>query len=430
MKIPDSLVLPFSGADHTSKPVIIERGEGPYVFDTEGKKYLDGFSALWTTLLGYQHSEITRAITEQTSQLCHATLYGQAHIPAIELTEKLLSFLKLDNHTVLYAHSGSEAVEAALKIAVNYWSRVYPEGKRRKILTFRDSYHGETSGAMSTSGFDSHNQMFPGLVYNKLEADSPVSTKESTYKERPTRPDFKTLFEQHQHELAAVIIEPIYGAAGVLIPDTNFLKRIAETCKEKGILLIVDEVATGYYRMGPRFHFQELGIEPDLLVLGKGMTAGHLPLSATLLGPKVAAEYAREQNKEPLFHGHTYAGNPLACEAAKAALDIYSRPGFESSLTELTKVFKNAIFRLTNPNIIEVRQRGLFAGLELFDPHRTKINWSEVALEACNNLKDKGILLRPLGNVLVLAPPAVCSGEEINYLVDSVADAIESVDPK
>jgi adenosylmethionine-8-amino-7-oxononanoate aminotransferase len=430
MEIPESLILPFSGGRHTEDPIVVESGEGAYLTDVTGRRYLDGFSALWTAILGYQHPVITEAIRKQVEILCHATLYGQAHRPAIELTEKLLPFLDLPGYSVLYAHSGSEAVEAAIKVAVNYWSRVEENSPRKRILTFTNTYHGETSAAMTASGFDSHQQLFPGMVSEKLEAQSPVAMRIDQGSQAIVKPDFKKLIDRHEKEIAAVIIEPVYGAGGVLFPNKDFLLSIDRACKERDLLLIVDEVATGYYRTGPRFCFQDLGIKPDLLVLGKAMTAGHLPLAATLLSPKLTEEYSRKNGKTPLFHGHTFSGNPLSCRAAEAAIDVLSSPQQVLDIERLSAYFKARVSELSHPLIAEIRCRGLFAGVELFDGRREGTDWSLFAHEICNELKRRGVLLRPLGNVLVLAPSAAFSTGDVDFLIDELKGSIQVVSKK
>ena len=211
--IPNNLILPFTNADHTKDEVVIERGEGPYLFDVSGKKYLDGSSSLWVSILGHNHPIITQRITDQARKISHASLFGGAHTPAIELTQRLLEFMGLPEYSVFFSNSGSEAIEAAMKMTMDYW-REKNESKRKYIVTFENSYHGETSGAMSVSGFQDHWKMYPHLLLQKLEARSPVSTvmgKRLATKQKPLD-SFDEIIERHLDEIAAIIVEPAYGA--------------------------------------------------------------------------------------------------------------------------------------------------------------------------------------------------------------------------
>ncbi len=431
MKIDERLILPFSGHLDTEEPIVIEKGNGPYLYDINGRQYLDAFSSLWSTFLGHNHSKITQAIIDQARKVSHTTLYGQAHSPALELTERLLQFVKLPEYYVLYSNSGSEAVESAVKILINFWKRMEGESsKRQKIITFHNSYHGETGGAMTVSGFDSHDEMFPGMTSLKEEAASPVQTQWEQGEKPPIDlPDFETLFDEIEDQLAAVIIEPFYGAGGILFPSEEFLNKIAKKTQSKKIPVVVDEVASGFYRTGERFAFHELDFKPDILILGKALSGGYLPMSATVVSPNIAAEFSRDNQKEPLMHGHTHAGNPIAAAAAIASIKEMEKDDFLNHLHNIINVFKVQVSKIIHPHVAEIRQKGLMAGVELYQP-KSNIDWPDFAKKVCYEAKRNGVLLRPLGNIVVLAPPMIISNEEARTITQTLRDAIATMTKK
>ncbi len=426
-RIPDNLILPFTNGDHTQDEVVIERGEGPYLFDVNGKKYLDGSSSLWVSILGHNHLVITQRITEQARKVSHASLFGQAHMPAIELTRRLLKFMGFPDYSVFFSNSGSEAIEAAMKMAMDYWSKKN-EPKRKYIVTFENSYHGETSGAMSVSGFQDHERMYPHLLLQKLKAHSPVSTVigKCFVDEQKPLDSLDEIIKKHPNEVAAVIVEPVYGAGGILFPDEHFLKKVEALCREHEYLFIVDEVATGFYRTGVKFSYEESGVKPDIIVLGKALSAGYLPLAATVANPKIGALYSRENRRPGFMHGHTFSGNPLACSAAIGNIEVLESNGFVDRLQRRIEYFSEKIRSLSHPSIAEIRQKGYFAGVELFDKKR-EVDWKKAALEACNESKRNGVLIRPLGNTIVLAPPYIVGQADIDTLINTVQEAVRTI---
>ncbi len=425
--IPNNLILPFTNADHTKDEVVIERGEGPYLFDVSGKKYLDGSSSLWVSILGHNHPIITQRITDQARKISHASLFGGAHTPAIELTQRLLEFMGLPEYSVFFSNSGSEAIEAAMKMTMDYW-REKNESKRKYIVTFENSYHGETSGAMSVSGFQDHGKMYPHLLLQKLEARSPVSTvmgKRLATKQKPLD-SLDEIIERHLDEIAAIIVEPAYGAGGILFPDELFLKRVEALCREHGYLLIVDEVATGFYRTGTKFCYEASSVQPDIIVLGKALSAGYLPLSATVAAPKIGELYSRKNRRPGFMHGHTFSGNPLACSAALGNIEVLESPDFVDTLQSGIEYFSEKIRSLLHPSIAETRQKGYFAGIELFDDEK-EADWRKAALDVCNAAKKNGVLIRPLGNTVVLAPPYIVEQTDIDTLINTLQEALHTI---
>lgn len=257
-RIPDNLILPFTTYEYTADEVVIERGEGSYLFDVNGKKYFDGFSSLWVSTLGHNHPLITERISDQARKISHTSLFGGAHVPAIELTKRLLVFMDLPDYSVFYSNSGSEAIEASIKMVMDYW-RVHGETERKYIVTFENSYHGETVGAMNVSGFEDHGRMYPHLMLSRRVARSPVETVQASHTNRlKENESIDEIIERDGEEIGAVIIEPVYGAGGVLFPNDQFLKKVESICQGNGYLFIVDEVATGFYRTGDKFCYERL----------------------------------------------------------------------------------------------------------------------------------------------------------------------------
>ncbi|MDD3897106.1 MAG: aminotransferase class III-fold pyridoxal phosphate-dependent enzyme [Candidatus Peribacteraceae bacterium] len=425
--IPNELILPFSGSRHTDDPVVIEGGAGAYLQAEDGRQFYDATSSLWVANLGHGHPAITNAIRRQLDKVAHSTLFGQAHKPAIELAERLPEFAELSDYYTFFCNSGSEAVETSIKLALNYWLRKESQSKRTKILTFHNSYHGETAGAMGASGFDMHSDLYPGLPYQTVRAASPAVTEFEKSQTTQKHISLEEAVRQFDDQIAAVIVEPLHGAGGIVPVPSTVLKEIQRICAENGYLFIVDEVATGFYRAGGKFHYQDLDLRPDMLVLGKGISAGYLPLSVVLMHPQIGEMYSREQKREPFMHGHTFSGNPLACAAAISNLDVLSEPETVRGILQLQDLFRGeleCIFR--HEHSINVRQRGLIAGIELFGDGLANDLCADIALDVCNALKRRNILVRPLGNVIVLAPPYVSSEQDIRMLVENVHESVAS----
>lgn len=426
-QIPDELILPFSGSRHTDDSVVIESGSGAYLQAEDGRRFYDGISSLWVANLGHGHPKITDAVRRQLDTVAHATLFGQAHKPAIEMAERLPGYAGLPGYFTFLCNSGSEAVESSLKLALNYWQRKESQSKRTKILTFHNSYHGETAGAMGASGFDIHSDLYPGLPYQTLRVASPAITEYEKHQAPRQRISLSEAIGKFDDQIAAVIVEPLHGAGGIIPVPPAALQEIQHVCTENGFLLIVDEVATGFYRAGGTFHYQNLDLHPDMLVLGKGISAGYLPLSAVLIHPRIGEMYSREQRKEPFMHGHTFSGNPLACAAAIANLNVLSEQETVRGIMKLQDLFRDELGSLfRHEQSIHVRQRGLIAGIELFGDRLPNERCADIALDVCNDLKQRGILVRPLGNVIVLAPPYVSSEKDIRMFVENVHESVAS----
>lgn len=388
------------------EPLIIAKGKGNYLFDIHGKKYLDGISSLWVTVHGHRKKEIDRALKRQIDKISHSTLLGLSNVPATELAEKLIGIAPPNLKKVFYSDNGSTSVEIALKMA-------FQSSRKNKFLTFQNAYHGDTIGSVSLGGIDLFHQIFKPLLFDSIKA-----TFENALR----------LIAQHRKELAAVIIEPmIQGAAGMLLQPKGFLKKLRRTCDKNGVLLIFDEVATGFGRTGKMFACEHEKVWPDLMCVAKGITGGYLPLAATLTTQAVYDSFkGNYEELKTFFHGHTYTGNPLAAAAALANLDIFKK---EKTILKLKPKISHLKMRLQKigqlPVVREIRQLGLMVGIDLGEhPLKERIG-HKVILEA----RKRGVILRPLGNVIVLMPPLSITKKEIDFLVDVTYESILSFPP-
>ena len=423
----------------TEPPLIIERGKGAYVFDVEGRRYLDGVSSLWVNIHGHRHPVLDHAITAQTEKIAHSTFLGLSNPPAIELARALVHVAPRGLTRVFYSDNGSTAVEAALKMAVQYWQQRVPSAPAKtKFVRLSLAYHGDTLGAVSVGNIDLFHGRFDSLLFPTLTADAPYCYRCPLKLEYPScrmacLEPIETLLRSRHEEIAGIILEPIVqAAAGMITAPSGYLKRIRELCDAFGVLLIADEVATGFGRTGRMFACQHEDVTPDLMAVSKGLTGGYMPLAATLTTEKIYEAFlGRYDEWKTFFHGHSYTGNPLGCAVALANLRIFRRTG---TLTKLRP--KIALFsRLLKPlavqrHVGDIRQRGFMAGLELVKDRASREPYPlearvghQVALES----RRQGLLLRPLGNVLILVPPLITTPSELRRMVSILHRSIEKV---
>ena len=402
--------------------LVIERGEGNYLIDTEGRRYLDAISSLWVNVHGHRKKEIDQALKDQIDKVAHSTLLGSSNVPAIELAEKLVTLanekLKAStlNH-VFYSDNGSTAVEVALKIAFEYW-QLKGCKKKQKFVSFKDSYHGDTLGAVSVGHIEIFHEIYRPLLFSTHQAPSP--------RDPECIPFLEKLFEQSSGEVAAVVIEPlIQGAGGMIVQPDGFLKKLKELCSRHEILLIADEVATGFGRTGTMFACEQEGVVPDLMCLAKGLTGGYLPLAATLANDEIYEAFLGNYSEyKTFFHGHSYTGNQLGCVAALANLEIFEKEKVLEALPEKIQTMTEALQRLKNLKpVLEIRQKGLMVGIEI-GPYPLE---DRVAYKLCLAARKKHILIRPLGNTIVLMPPLSITEDEINFLCAVVYDLIAGI---
>ena len=420
-----------------SRPLVIEKGEGNYLIDTEGRSYFDGISSMWVNLHGHDHPRIRAAIHEQLDRLAHSTLLGLSNLPGIELAERLIELAPSGLSRVFFSDNGATAVEIALKMAFQFWQQQDDEvaRARTRFVALKDAYHGDTLGALALGGIESFHETFRPLVFDTLRAEN-AHCYRCQYGLR--YPDCKIhcleslegILERQGQEVAAVVVEPlVQAAAGMrLLPD-GWLRRVRELCDQHGTLLIVDEVATGFGRTGQMFACEHEGVSPDLMALAKGMTAGFLPLAATLASEKIFNGFlgpVRDQRQ--LFHGHSYTGNALGCAAALASLDVFEEEHVLENVRELSVHLAQRLESLRRlPAVGDIRQRGLMVGIELVRDHETKAPFDpgeRIGALVCMAMRKHGVILRPLGDTVVLMPPLSVQRGEIDHLIDALAKCI------
>ncbi|MDU4057265.1 MAG: adenosylmethionine--8-amino-7-oxononanoate transaminase [Pseudomonas oryzihabitans] len=422
--------------DHEQLPVIpIRRGEGVWLEDFDGKRYLDAVSSWWVNVFGHANPRINDRIKAQVDQLEHVILAGFSHQPVIELSERLVALTPAGLDRVFYADNGSSCIEVALKMSYHYWRNVGQPDKRR-FVTLTNSYHGETVAAMSVGDVALFTETYQGLLLDTLKVPSPdcYLRPEGMDWEEHSRQMFvhmeRTLAEHHQ-SVAAVIVEPlIQGATGMRMYHPVYLRLLREACDRYGVHLIHDEIAVGFGRTGTMFACEQAGIRPDFLCLSKALTGGYLPLAACLTTDAVyQAFYDDYHTLRAFLHSHSYTGNPLACAAALATLDIFAQDDVIEANKPLARRMAEATAHLAeHPQVGEVRQTGMALAIEMTadKARRTPYPWQERrGLAVYQHALSRGALLRPLGNVVYFLPPYVITPEQIDFLAEVASEGID-----
>jgi adenosylmethionine-8-amino-7-oxononanoate aminotransferase len=394
------------------EPLIVERAEGTDLIDISGRRYIDGVSSLWCNVHGHCHPRIDAAVRAQLERVAHSTMLGLSHRPGIELAGRLVELAPPGLTRVFYSDSGSTAAEIALKMAFQYW-RQRGEERRTKFVALRMAYHGDTIGSVSVGGIELFHSLYRPLLFDTLKAE-PGDVA-----------DMERLLAAHPGEVVAVIMEPlVQGAAGMLVHPEGYLRAVRELCDRHGVLLILDEVATGFGRTGRMFACEHEDVAPDLLCLAKGITGGYLPLAATLATEGIYEGFLGEfEEFRTFFHGHTYTGNPLACAAALATLDVFEEERTLERLGPKLELLGELLEPLAaHPAVREVRRCGFMTGIELADYPLPVRMGHRVTLEA----RRRGAIIRPLGDVVVLMPPLSISSADLTRLVRIVGDAVEA----
>ncbi len=413
-----------------SDPLIIERAEGVYLFDTNGRRYLDGVSSLWCNVHGHRHPTLDAAIREQLDKVAHSTLLGLTHPAAIELAHKLATLAPQGLTRVFYSDDGATAVEVAIKMAFQYWrQKAEPEPARTKFLALANAYHGDTLGDVSVGGVERFHAMFSPLLFPSLRAPSPHCYRCPLGLTRPSCEtaclgEVEKLLQANPNQIAAVIVEPlVQGAAGMIVHPEGYLRGLRELTIKYRTLLIADEVAVGFGRTGTMFACEHEGVSPDFLCLAKGLTGGYLPLAATLTTEEVYDAFrGTASDGKTFYHGHTYGGNPLGAAVALATLQVFED---ERTLLNLKPKIERLSARLEEMNALlhvgNVRQCGLIAGVELVADVRAKTPYDgskQVGAKVCLQARERGLIVRPLGDTLVIMPPLSISREELDWMMD------------
>jgi adenosylmethionine---8-amino-7-oxononanoate aminotransferase len=415
--------------------VMVARGKGVRLQDTAGRWYYDGVASIWLNVHGHSHPKLNAAITEQLDRIAHSTMLGQANVPSTILAKRLIDIAPSGLERVFFSDSGATAVEIALKIAIQYWAN-QGLSRKRQILGFTNNYHGDTMGAMAVAPDPIFHWAFLDLLPAQPRAPYPywyhapnTITTDSECMSYSLSAVEKT-FAEHGGELAAVIIEPVEGAGGICPAPRGYLKALRELCDQHEILLIVDEVATGFGKTGSMFACLAESITPDLLCMGKGLTAGYLPVAATLATGAIFEKFLGER-RNTLFHGHSFTGNQLGCAVALANLDLM--PAVMAELPpKIDRIWERLETLRGRECIGDLRGRGFMAGIELAaDPAARRGFPAEVraAYQITDAARERGLLVRPIGNVVIFMPPLVSTIAELDAMLDILIDSFEATLP-
>lgn len=418
-------------------PMIISEGRGSFLKDIYGKWYIDGVSSLWVAVHGHRKREIDEAIKAQIDRISHSTLLGLTHPPAAELAGMLVKIAPKGLSRVFYSDNGSTSVEIALKMAFQYWQH---KGNKRKtkFIFLNNSYHGDTIGAVSVGGIDLFHSIFSPLLFKSYKIPSPYCYRCEAGKVYPSCRLFclkeaEKIIKKYQREIAALIIEPLMqGAGGMITSPPGYLKGIKKLCDSYGILMIADEVATGFGRTGKMFACEHEKVNPDILCLAKGVTGGYLPLAATMATKEIYGAFLGKYSElKTFFHGHTYTGNPLACAAAIANIKLFKKEKTLQKLQKKIDILKGELAKLSGlMHVGDIRQKGFMAGIELVKDKKTREPYplkDKIGWRVCHAAREKGLIIRPLGNVVVIMPPLSISMQELKSLTRITGEAIVDV---
>lgn len=447
------------------KPLVVASGQGSYLIDLEGRRYLDGVSSLWVTVHGHQRREIDDAIIAQLGQVAHSTFLGLSHQPAIELAEKLAALSPAGLTKVFYSDNGSTAVEVALKMAFQYWKQrqeseegIKPGGAppsgacgskhleryrdpgegKNSFISLANGYHGDTIGSVSVGGIDLFHRLYRPLLFSTIQAPSAHCYRCYLGREYPVcgmacLGDMEEIISKNRGKVAAVVMEPLIQAAGgMIVYPQGYTRQVKDLAAKYGLLFIADEVATGFGRTGAMFACQQEGIVPDFMAVAKGITGGYLPLAATLTTEQVFKAFCGEyKDKITFFHGHTYTANPLACAAALANLGIFEKDKTLEKLRDKIAFLNKGLreFRRLH-HVGDIRQLGFMVGIELVKDPDTKEPYpyeEKIGVRVIQEARKRGLILRPLENVIVLMPPLSMSETELEQLLQITYDSIKVI---
>ncbi|MEC9381745.1 MAG: adenosylmethionine--8-amino-7-oxononanoate transaminase [Thermodesulfobacteriota bacterium] len=407
------------------EPLVIEDSDGVYLIDSDGKKYIDGVSSLWVNIHGHKVEKIDNAVKKQLNKNSHSTLLGITNPSAAILAKKLIDIAPKGLKKVFYSGDGASAVEVALKMAFHYWIlRNKPE--KQKFICLKDGYHGDTLGAVSVGGIDIFHSTYKPLLFESLQISSYDSSNQTLL-------ELEEILDKKSDEVAAIILEPyVQAAGGIKVASPGYLKKIKILCDKYNILLIADEVATAFGRTGEMFACNHDSVTPDILVLGKGLTSGYLPLSATITTQDIFDAFLGEADElKTFFHGHSYSGNPLACATGIANLEIFEEEKTIFKIKKTVEILEDELKEFRGlSHVSDIRNKGLMAGIDLKkDPSKGisyKIN-ERIGKKVCDLAKEEGVLIRPLGDTIVIMPPVSIKEKELKKLTRSIYKCIKIV---
>jgi len=405
---------PYTQMKTAPAPLAIVRGQGVYLYTEDGRKLLDGISSWWVNIHGHAHPRLTQAIAEQAKTLEHVIFAGATHEPAVELAERLVGILPAGLTKVFYSDNGSTAVEVAVKMALQYWQNKTPGGQpsRRRIVALRHAYHGDTIGAMSVSDASVFTQAFSSLLF-------PVDHVDPA--------DVARHLLEHGDHVAAVIVEPmLQGAGGMVMWPAESLARVRESCYRHGVLMIADEVLTGFGRTGRMFACEHAAVTPDIICLSKALTAGYLPLAVTAVTNAVYDAFLSDDRAKTFFHGHSFTANPLACAVALASLDLFEEGNMLARIARLERQLRDGLIPLAQlPVVSDVRVLG---GVGVVELKADGGYLDTVGPRLYQAFLDRGLLLRPLGNVLYFMPPYVITDAEVDWVVGCIGEVVRGLE--
>jgi adenosylmethionine-8-amino-7-oxononanoate aminotransferase len=406
---------PYTQMQTAADPIAIVKGEGVYLIDENGNKYIDAISSWWVNLHGHSHPVIAKRVYEQFLTLEHAIFAGFTHKPAIELAEGLLAILPDNQNKIFYSDNGSTAVEVALKMCLQYWSNV---GKpRKKVLALSNAYHGDTFGAMAVSARSAFTAAFDEYLFDVVFIDLPNEENIE---------HLKAQIAAIGNDVACFIYEPlVQGSAGMIMYEAKWLDSLLAFIKSYSILSIADEVMTGFGRTGKLFASNYLHNQPDIVCLSKGLTGGTMALGVTSCTQNIFNAFLSDDKLKTLFHGHSFTANPLACTAALASLEITLSPETMQNINRISSAHQQFINRIkNNPKVRAIRQTGTILALEWETEGNTSY-FSGLRDKLYNFFINNGIILRPLGNIIYILPPYCITLEQLEYIYSKIELALQ-----
>jgi adenosylmethionine-8-amino-7-oxononanoate aminotransferase len=427
---------PYTQAHTSPPPLPVVGGEGAYLLTADGRRIFDGISSWWVNLHGHAHPALNAALVRQASSLEHVMFAGCTHPPAVDLAERLVAASPGRLTRVFYSDNGSTAVEVALKMAHQYW-RNRGEPARRSVVALEHAYHGDTVGAMSVSEPSVFSAAFTDMLFPIVRAEAPYAYRclrcaDTGRCTLACATSLESVLRQHGHEVSAVLVEPmLQGAGGMVVWPAEFLREVRRLCDEYGVLLIADEVLTGFGRTGRMFACEHADVEPDIMCLSKGLTAGYMPMGATLASEAVYETFLSTDPSRTFFHGHSFTANPLACAVALASLDLFRDGPVLERVTAIGRRLASGLAALvTLPCVGEVRSLGAVGVVELVADKDSKSAAGYLDRQGPQLAKqflERGLLLRPLGNILYVMPPYVATDAEVDWVMSEVGDVLSSL---
>lgn len=431
------LWLPFTQMkDYDEAPLMIERGDGVKLIDIHGKEYYDAYSSVWLNVHGHRKEKINQAIIEQLDLIAHSTLLGASNVPATKLAKKLVDLAPRNLSRVFYSDNGSTSIEIAIKMAYQYWlNKGYK--KKRKFVSLSNGYHGDTVGTMSVGSIDLYHRIYSSLLFDNIPLPFPNVYRHPSGDEKVVLEEALTqvenLFKEKHTEIAGMTVEAlVQGAGGMNLMPKGYLKGLQELCKQYDILLIVDEVATGFGRTGKMFAVEHENVEPDFMTLAKGITGGYLPIAVTLTTEEIYETFYDDyENEKTFFHGHSYTGNQLGCAAALANLELFEEENIVENVQEKSLFVQEQLAEIKHlTHVGDVRQLGLICGIELVKNKETKEAFDpfdRIGYQATLKMRELGLLTRPLGDVIVFMPPLSSSKRELKEMLSIIKEGIVAV---